>query len=450
MEQYYFNEYMNDHNQNTTAYLKQQQQNWAWTVLVEPHLRDWVTETMWLPKVDGYLLGETFLDRFVYSAKVDAAYARLRTTSQPPPPYLPTDVSTNTGRADVWQELSMPFTAGPFKIVPYLRADLTYYTQDIAANDVGRAYGGGGVSASIPFSHLYPDVKSELMNLDGIYHKIVLSANYFAAWSSVPYGNLPQLDRLNDDVTDFTLRNMRILQPVFNPTNAVNLTTSPVFDPQMYAIRRLLDDRIDTRDSIEVLQLDLNQRWQTKRGFPGAEHVVDWMTLDLQGSLFPDTHRDNFGHYFGILQYDWNWNVGDRTALFSNGWLEPFANGPRVFVVGATFNRPDSTNFTLSYRQLDPLGSRAVIGSVTYPFSAKYALTASAVWDFGARIESVNVLVTRKGTDVLVGLGFSYNSILNTVGVQFEIIPNLLLSTMRPGATPLSGAPLSPVSGSGR
>ena len=190
---------------------------------------------------------------------------------------------------------------------------------------------------------------------------------------------LPQLDRLNDDATDQALRDIRPLQPLINPANAAFLTTSPLFDPQVYAIRRLVDNRIDTLDHIDVLQLDLRQRWQTKRGFPGNQHIVDWMTLDLAASVFPQSDRDNFGEPFGFLEYDWVWNIGDRTALVSNGWAEPIDDGPRVFTVGIVLNRPDATNFYLGYRQIDPLESRAVIASVTYAFSPKYAVTASTV-----------------------------------------------------------------------
>src|SRR5205823_2561177 len=100
--------------------------------------------------------------------------------------------------------------------------------------------------------------------------------------------------------------------------------------------------------------------------------------------------------------------------LFSSGWMEPISDGPRVFSIGAAFNRPDTTNISISYRQIEPVGSRAVIATLTYPFSAKYAVTASTVYDFGANVNSYNVMLTRKGTDVLVGLGFSFNSILNT------------------------------------
>jgi hypothetical protein len=450
MEQYYLNEFLNDLNQETYAYLKQQKENWAWTLLVEPWWRDWVTETEWLPRGDAYLLGQTIFDRFVYNAHVSAGYAQLRPTGQPPPAYQPTEVRLDTARLDLWQELSLPFTLGPFKVVPYVVGDLTGYSRDINADDVGRAYGGGGVRASIPFSKLYPDICSDLFNLNGIYHKIVLSGNYFNAGSTTPHNRLPQLDLLEDDVSDFTLRNMHILQPVFNPSHALLLTTSPMFDPQTYAIRRLLETRIDTLDSIEVLQMDLRQRWQTKRGFPGNEHIVDWMTFDVQASLFPDTHRDNFGHYFGIVEWDWNWNIGDRTALFSSGWFEPFTTGPHSFNLGATFSRPDSTSFTVSYRQIDPLNSRAVIGSITYPFSAKYALTASTTWDFGVRIQTYSLLFSRLGTDVQINLGVSYNSILNTFGVTFELVPNLLRGSLRPGTgTPLLGGPIG-AAGSGR
>ena len=51
----------------------------------------------------------------------------------------------------------------------------------------------------MPLSRIYPDVHSELFNLNGINHKIVMSANYYIAHSDVPFSQLPQLDRLNDD-----------------------------------------------------------------------------------------------------------------------------------------------------------------------------------------------------------------------------------------------------------
>ncbi len=436
MEQYYKQEWDNELNQETSLYVKQQVDRWAWSLLVEPRVRQWITETEWLPRADGYLIGQKLFELLTYNAHASAGYAQLRPAEGPPFPYAPTDAPTNTGRFDIWQDLSLPFQAGPFKVVPYIVGDLAYYTNDISGDDQGRIYGGAGLRTSMPFSKLYPDVDSELFNLNGIYHKIVLSANWFVADSNTRFTTLPQLDRFNDDASDQALRDIRPWQPKFYPTTGAFLTTSPVFDPQFYALRRLIDSHIDTLDRIDVVQLDLRQRWQTKRGMPGNQHVVDWMTLDLGLSIFPQSNRDNFGEPIGILEYDWLWNIGDRTALLSSGWFETIDNGPRVWNGGVVFNRPDATNFYLGYRQIDPLNSKAVIASATYAFSAKYAATASTVWDFGVHNQSYNFMVTRIGTDVRVSFGVSYNSIVNNFGVQFEVVPNLIGRSRHNAFTP--------------
>src|ERR1019366_1562824 len=142
--------------------------------------------------------------------------------------------------------------------------------------------------------------------------------------------------------------------------------------------------------------------------------VVDWMTFNIDASLFPQSNRDNYGHTFGILEYDWTWNIGDRTALTSSGWAEPFNGGPRVFNFGGVISRPDTTAFYLGYSQIDPLNSKAVIASIIYPLSAKYALSASTVWDFGNHISSYSLFLSRMGTDVMVSFGLNYNSTVNT------------------------------------
>jgi hypothetical protein len=311
--------------------------------------------------------------------------------------------------------------------------DLTYYSEDLTHNEVGRFYIGGGLRGSIPFSRLYCDIQSELFNLNGIYHKIVLSGNYYIAHSTTAFNQLPQLDQLNDNATDQALRDIKPLEPVYNPTHGLALKFSPLFDPQLYAISRLVDNRIDTLDNVQVLELDLRQRWQTKRGFPGMEHIVDWMTLDLSGSWFPNSSRDQIGPDFSYFAYDWTWNVGDRTALVSSGWFDPSTNGPRVFSIGAYLNRPDRTSFFVGYRQIDLLNSQAITGAVTYVFSPKYAMTFSSTYDVGTSIQSNNFVLTRMGSDVQVSLGFNYNSTLSSFGVNFEIIPNVVPQSHRGG-----------------
>ena len=126
------------------------------------------------------------------------------------------------------------------------------------------------------------------------------------------------------------------------------------------------------------------------------------------------------------MQYDWLWNIGDRTALFSNGWFEPEAGGPRVFNFGTTISRPDKSSFTLAYRQIDPLNSRAVVASVQYPVEHQVrARRHQHLYDFGVNTQVNTIMLTRVGTDVRFSFGFSYNSILNNFGVMVEIVPNL-------------------------
>src|SRR5207249_10742844 len=143
----------------------------------------------------------------------------------------------------------------------------------------------------------------------------------YLADTVTPFRQLPQLDRLNDDATDQALRDFRPVLPLYNTSFGAFQATSPLFDPQLYAIRRLVDTRVDTLDTIQVLQVDVRQRWQTKRGYPEQKHITDWMILDVSASYFPAENRDNFGSAFSFLEYQWAWNVGDRTSLVSTGWV---------------------------------------------------------------------------------------------------------------------------------
>lgn len=450
LEQYYKVEFDTDINQETFLYVKEQQNDWAWTFLAEPRLRRWVTETEALPRLDGFLIGQDLFGLFTYNAWASAGYFQLRPTDQPPPPVMTTQqTQANTGRFDLRQEISLPFALGPVKLVPYGVLDLADYTQDLNGQNTGRAYGGGGLRASMPLTRLYPEVESTLFNLNGINHKIVLTGNYYVAQSSEPFTRFPQLDNVEDDATEQAINDITPLQPMFNPQNGAALATlgqpNSLYNPQRYAIRRLVDDRIDTLDDIEVLQLDVRQRLQTKRGYPGQQHIVDWMTLDLSGSFFPHAQRDNFGNNFAFLQYDWLWNIGDRTALASTGWIDPIDDGARVFTVGGFLNRPDRTEFYLGYRQIDPVQSKAVTGAATYVFSPKYAFTFSSTYDFGLNQHqslSNTFILTRMGSDLMVSLGFTYNALQNNFGVVFEVLPNVTFQNGRRPGMPAFGSGL--------
>lgn len=421
--------------QETFAYLTYQQENLWSSGLISPRLgQDWMTRTEWLPRVDGSLLGESFLDRILYNVRGNAGYAQLSPASVAPFPVLSTDRPDNTARLDLNQDVSIPFDAGPFKFAPYATLDLTYYSSDLNGNSVGRVYGGGGLRGNLPFSRLYDNVSSDLFNVNSLYHKATLSTNYYYAQTNVPYSQLPLLDRLDDDATDYTYRYIRPAQTTLVPGPAgVALATSNLFNQQLYAIRRLVDDRVDTLGNIDVLQTDLRQRLQTKRGYPGLEHTVDLLVFDVSASYFPQANRDNFGKSWAFLEYNGLWNIGDRTSVLSQGWFDPFENGTRYWNLGMNFDRPNRTNIYVGYRQTDPLNSKAVTASIGYQLSNRYYTNIGASYDFGIQQAMSNTLsFTRTGSDMTVMIGFTYNALVNNFGFNFLIVPNIV-SAIAPG-----------------
>ena len=150
------------------------------------------------------------------------------------------------------------------------------------------------------------------------------------------------------------------------------------------------------------------------------------MSLDVSGTYFPDPARDNFGQSFGLLEYDYVWNFGDRVAFTSAGWADPIPGGAKYFNAGLNFNRPDGTNFFVSYRQADPIGSKALQLSLSYQLNAKYSVNVLTIYDFGLETSLANqVSFARVGADMTLLFGFSFNPIVQNFGVQFAIVPNL-------------------------
>src|SRR5262249_30386225 len=142
LEQYYKPEFDLAENQESFVYLNKHADFWGASLLVEPRLRSWVTEAVWLPKAEGRVVGWAPLDLLTYNARTSIGYAQLRPTDVPPPAVQPTDVFTSLGRFDLWQDVALPFNLGPTKIVPFGVFDFAAYTNGVDGNSHGRVYLG--------------------------------------------------------------------------------------------------------------------------------------------------------------------------------------------------------------------------------------------------------------------------------------------------------------------
>ena len=78
LEQYYKSEFDSGQNPATYLYAKQSplEANWAWTGFTDAHIRSWINEPVWLPKINGYLIGQSFFDLFTYNTHGDIGWGQ--------------------------------------------------------------------------------------------------------------------------------------------------------------------------------------------------------------------------------------------------------------------------------------------------------------------------------------------------------------------------------------
>lgn len=437
LEQYFESEWDQFKDQATGVELKQYRGHHAWSVSSDVRLNDFFTQTEWLPRADHYLYGTALLDeRLTWNAHTTVGYGHVRTAVPPRDPVdaakfdpLAWEADREGLRAITRQELSWPILLGPAKVVPYALGEVAFWGETLDGTERTRLYGQTGVRASLPISRIDPSVISSLWNLNGLAHKISLEADVFYADASQDVTDFPLYDPLDDDAIEFFRRRFFFDTFAGVPGGDVPLK----FDERFFAARANLAGWV-TSPSLEIAEdlvagrLAVRQRWQTKRGLPGRERIIDWIVFDVETTLFPDPNRDNFGEPIGLLNYDFRWHVGDRVALLSDGFADTFGDGLRTISAGTLWSRPGVGQFYVGYRSIEgPITSNIVSSAVAYRMSEKWILTAGTSFDFGptGNIGQM-VALTRVGESALIRLGVNIDNSRNNVGVVFGIEPRFL------------------------
>jgi lipopolysaccharide export system protein LptA len=450
LEQFFEREWEDDKDQETLIYLKQQRDNWAWSVLAKARVMDFLTTTDYLPQLDFYLLGEPlFGDRFTYFTHSSLGYLELLDADRSigDIPGLGSEGPTfNGARGDTLHELDLPFSVGPFRVVPYVMGRATGWSETMRGgwpdDGEGRLYGAIGSRVSMPLWRVYPGVESDLWNVHGLAHKIVLSMDYFLAQSDLPFNRLPQYDELEDD-SEQVFRRRFMFRDFGSPPGVFPAG----LDPRRYAIRTGLMTAPESVDDLQALRLDARQRLQTKRGVPGQRHIIDWMTLDTSVTWFPQPDRDNFGEDFGLWSYDYAWHIGDRTSILSSGWFETYDHAPKMWNAGLYIDRPPRGSFYVGYNILEPINSHVIHTSYNYWMSPKYVSSFTTSYDFGEQSNlGQSLVLTRIGADLVFRLGFHWNPLRDNFGFGFEfeprLDPDLHLGSINGPRIPLQFAPV--------
>ena len=440
LEQFFEGEWDQWKDQTTSLELSRQVANSSWSIFGQARVNDFFTQTEWLPRFDHFLIGQSILqNRLTWHAHSHVGYANLRVAE---PPTLQTPLAAKFDllawegnqeglHAATRHEVDLPVQVGPVKVVPYALGELFHIGEDLTGQDRTRAYGQLGARTSVLWWRAERGVQNQLLNLNGLAHKVELESEFLWADADENLARFPLYEQLDDDSVEFFRR--RFFFDTFGGVPGGNVPLK--FDERYFALRSRMQSQVTApstaiADDLTLFRMALRQRWQTKRGAPGKERIVDWVLLDVEGTYFPKASRDNFGQEFGLFNYDFRWNVGDRLTFLSDGFADFFGNGLRTFTLGGLITRPERGQVYLGFRTIEgPISSSIFTGSVGYRMSEKWILTGGTSVDLGATGNIGQFLgLTRIGESALIRIGFNADRSRNNIGINFSIEPRFLAS----------------------
>ena len=277
---------------------------------------------------------------------------------------------------------------------------------------------------NLPIWKVFPHAQSRFFNIRGLAYKVVLDMDASFAESNRDMYDLQLYDPVDDD-------NVEAFRRTF--TNQYQTNGWAQLDPRSYALRYGLGSYVtspamEIADDLTAVRLGMRHRVQTKRGMPGKQQIVDYMTFDTNAVLFPKKDRDNFGEYMGLIDYDFRWHIGDRTTFTSDAMLDLFDEGQKIMNAGFFINRPPRGNFYCGMRIAEgPIKSRVATASYNYWMTPKWLSSFGFSYDFGDEGNiGQNFQITRVGESLLVSLGCNVDHARDNVGINFAIEPRFL------------------------
>jgi len=445
IEQWFEQEFMSDKDQETKLAVEQRINNVSWSIQGRPQVNDFEYNTEWLPKADLYVLGQPLGGTpLLWNMHASAGYGSINVADFPTDPvdqsaftpipyYAAAQGAVITNR----QELTMPFNAGPVVLYPFMMGESAYWSEDLTGNSLGRLVGSFGLRGSLSMLKVLPYVCSDIFNLDGLAHRMVFDFEYSYTDSSEDISRIPQYNEFDDNAQErfrlrYPINTFGGLIPTF-PTFSGN--TPQFLDPRRYAIRTGAGSLISAPyhelvDDLQVVRLGWRHRLQTKVGPPERRRIRDWMTLDLNASVFPraghhsPTGRD-FAEDWGLVSADYRWLASERTALVASTLYDTFDGGQQLWSAGIHSQRSARGSVYLGVHQIKAQGLDSQIATVraSYLLSDKWLATGATAFDLAEdQQRGESVTLTRIGGDFLFHFGFGYDRTKDAVQatVSFE------------------------------
>ena len=421
LEEYFEHEFDEGKEQETLLYLKKQEDTWAFTALAQVRLHDWLTQTEHLPEFEFRVIGESLGGLATLFSENRAGWVRYRPGERGVLEYLflepREDGSGTVGRADSRQELEVPLTLGPVKVVPFGSIRGTAWDDSPASGGLGRVLGVAGVRAGMYFSRVFPDVQSDLLDVNGIRHVI------------------------KPDVVAWIAGSNRDSYELFP------------FSPN-----------IENIDEIDGVSFGIRQRWQTRRGGPGQRRTVDLVTLDLEAGFFADVpsadrtcgYNPSFaertfgfatspvGRTFGFASYSRpensisrnyvngtvNWRINDSTALISEANIDVNDGELDLLNVSYVAERDPRFSYLVGYRFIEEIDSNLLAFGANYRLTEKHTVAFRESFDLDrGKTHEFTIGFIRKFPRWYVGLTVDLNEADDDFGVSLSAWPEGLPRT---------------------
>jgi hypothetical protein len=412
LEQYYRTEFNVGKEQETLLYLKRIQDNWALAFLGKVRTIDFLDVVEELPTAEFHLTGQSlFEDRFTFYNDTQVSGYQYKFAPdnpvQTPNYYFPF-----TGTRS---ELDLPLAVGRSKVVPFVAGTFGYdggagfhapLDNEPAPPEDAIGIGEGGVRMALqPYWCVYPEVQSRLWDLNQMRH---------------------------------------------------------VITPTVTAVKYVATDTVAAQR--DVLDLEIMQRWQTKRGPAENLRTVDWLELNTNFVWIDHSEPERagpdrlpwntpfiplvdrfareippidrrattlFGPRQDYLSADGILRLTDATAVLGDAYFGMQTGTMEQADIGfARLCWPD-LSFYVGSRYLrsffvgaEERSSNAITFAVTYILDPRYTLVFSDQYDFvyGANI-ATDVTLIRKYHRMNLALTFTVNGPLGEKGIVFGLWP---------------------------
>jgi hypothetical protein len=411
LQQYYRNEFNVGKEQETLLHLKRIEGNTGLAFLAKARVNDFQDQVEELPSAEYHWTGQSFFDDLLtfYSDSQVSRY-RYRFSSDRPAGEPDDFFSFATTR----DEVDLPLALGQYKVVPYAAGTFGYDDGLGFRSDLNNSFdepqdaigiGESGVRASAPSIWRVYDFHSQLLDVNQVRHVITPGMSVAGFVSS--------------------------------------------------------DPAAQQRD---VLNLELSQRWQTKRGPSGHQRTVDWIEWDTQAvwvdhssdaattgpdqllwntpfipladraaaQIPPQDRRttSNFGPRRNYVENIWTWRLSDTTAILGDADFD--LNSGVFQQVNVGFSRlcwPDLSYYVGSryLRRLvsgREVGTNPVTFAVTYVLDPRYSVVFSEQYDFDyeAGIRS-DITLIRKYHQLNFAVTISADESLDEQRIVFSLWP---------------------------